>query len=390
MRYVDINQAISPVFQTPMNRRSVVWNSTRGNVSRAKIMRIKITVLSITLIVGLSFYSSESIAFVDGLNDPYTSEYVVAQDTIPLRDRSGDFINNPSRNPFDLRDPSVIEQEVEYDPETGNYIITERIGEDFYRAPTYMTFDEYLEWRSRQQERNYFDRLNGVSGIGEGGSVFDDPIEAIDVKSSIVDRLFGGSDVTIRPQGSIDLTFGLDFQKTANPALPLRAQRNGGFDFDMDIQMSVDGQIGEKLKLGTNYNTQATFDFENQLKLEYDSENFGEDDIIKNIDAGNISFPLNGSLIKGSQSLFGIRTDLQFGRLKLSLVASQQKSQQQSIDLQGGDQLQYFEVRADEYEENRHFFLTHYNRSVFQRGLKKYATDQYFIPCYQDRGLCDQ
>ena len=291
-------------------------------------------------------------------------------DTIPLQDRNGDFLNNASQNPFDLQDPAAVEQTVEYDPATGNYIITEKIGNDYFRPPTYMTFQEYLDYQAKQQEKEYFDALSGSSS-GRGASGRIDPLAKVDIKDQLIERLFGGTEVDINPQGNIDLTFGVEFNNTLNPTLPQRQQRQGGFDFDMAIQMNVDGKIGEKLKLNTNYNTQATFDFDNTMKLDYNTDQFGEDDIIKKIEAGNVSLPLRGSLIQGSQSLFGIKTELQFGRLRLNLVASQQKSEQESITLEGGSQFQEFEVRADEYDENRHFFLTHYNRENFEKALEE-------------------
>ncbi len=316
--------------------------------------------------------SFPSFGFSKNLDDPYTSKYVLAtQDTIPLEDRQGDFITDPSNNPFDLQDPSIINQNVDYDPETGQYIITETIGEDggFFRPPTYMTFEEYMEYQAAQQEQAYFQELSGVSSGDRSLSGRLDPIAKVDVKSSLVDRLFGGTTVDIRPQGSIDLTFGWEFSKTQNPAYTLRQQRNGGFDFDMDISMNVDGQIGEKLKLNTNYNTQATFDFDNTMKLDYSTDAFSEDDIIKKIEAGNVSLPIQGTLIQGSQSLFGLKTELQFGRLWLTAVASQQKSEREEITLEGGSQFQTFEIDADDYDENRHFFLSHYNRDHFEETL---------------------
>jgi len=304
------------------------------------------------------------------LPDPYTSDILLGvQDTIPIQERYGDFINDPSSNPFDLEDPEIIEQSVEYDPETGLYLITERIGDDFFRMPSYMTFDEYLEYQARQQEQAYFKQLLGVSGVDQGlGRV--DPIAKFDLKNNLVDRLFGGSTVDIRPQGSIDLTFGVDFQNVENPALLERQRRQGGFDFDMAIQTDVQGSIGEKLKLSFNYNTQATFDFENPIKLDYNTDNFSEDEIIKKIEAGNVSLPLRGSLIQGNQSLFGIKTELQFGRLRVTGLVAQQNSEREQITLQGGSQLQEYEVRANEYDENRHFFLSHYNRDVFEEALE--------------------
>ncbi len=306
------------------------------------------------------------------LYDPFAADFtLISQDTIPpLQDRTGNFSEGSTYNPFDLKDPSIIEQNVEYDPVSGQYIISETIGDDYYRMPSYMTFDEYLDWRTQQQEKAYFDKLAGISNANSTGGERVDPISKVDVKNSLVDRLFGGVGVDIRPQGNIDLTFGVDFQNVENPILTERQRRQGGFDFDMGIQMNVIGKIGDKLNLATSYNTQATFNFENKMKLEYDSEQWSEDEIIKKIEAGNVSFPLNSSLIQGSQSLFGLRVDTQWGKLKLKAVASQQKSKRENIKIDGGAQEQTFEVYADEYDENRHFFLTHYFRDVFENSLR--------------------
>ena len=266
------------------------------------------------------------------LEDPYAIPFVIAADTIPdIEERYGDFVTGGNDNPFDLEDPSIIEKNLEYDPETGSYIITERIGDIDFRPPTYMTFDEYFDYRQKQEERAYFNRLAGIaSGSGSSGL---DPLAKIDVENNLLDRLFGGTTVDIRPQGNIDLTFGVDFSRVDNPILTERQRLQGGFDFDMNINMNVTGKIGEKLNLTTNYNTNATFNFDNQIKLDYNSDNFDEDAIIKKIEAGDVSLPLRGNLIQGAQSLFGLKTELQFGHLRLTAIASQQKSQQENIQV---------------------------------------------------------
>lgn len=304
--------------------------------------------------------------------DPYTSVYEITEmvtDTIPFKDRFGNFVEEKNTNPFDLDDPAGIEKNVEYDPQTGLYIITEKIGDEFFRAPTYMTFDEYMEWTRKEQERAYFERLAGISQGDRNSSGKVDPVSIVDISDDIIDRLFGGSEVDLKPQGNVDLTFGYDYYKQENPILPIRRQRNGGFDFDMDIQVNVDGKIGEKLGTAFNYNTRSTFDFENKLKLNYNSDLFSEDEIIKNIEAGDVALPLRSELIEGSQNLFGIKTDLQFGHLRLTAIASQQRSEQNDLVIQGGSVLQEFEVPIDQYDENRHFFLSQFNRETFEIGL---------------------
>ncbi len=311
------------------------------------------------------------------LHDIEPHLFEISSDTLPpIKDRSGDFITDPPSNRIDLRDPASVTQEVEYDPVSNRYIVTERIGGSYFRSPTYLTFDEYQQFRDRQSQQRYFDQLQGrVSADGVGLGNVEDPIEAIDVENSLVDRLFGGSDVNIDTRGNIDLTFGVDFRTTENPALIARQQRTGGFDFKMNIQMNVTGSIGSKLQLSSSYNNSANFSFDRQLiKVTYNAAEFGEDEILQNIEAGNVSLPLRSSLIQGSQGLLGVRADLKFGRLKVTALASQQKTERDEIEIQGGAQFQEFEVRADQYDENRHFLLSHFNLESFEESLQNLPT----------------
>ncbi|WP_160711501.1 cell surface protein SprA [Chitinophaga solisilvae] len=281
----------------------------------------------------------------------------------PLKDRRGPTISEPaSRSVIDLNDPANINKTVEYNPVTKEYTVKEKIGNQYYRNPTYMNFDEFYKLQSAQSERNYWQKrasaLGNLNQRGIGPQLYNG--------NNLFDRIFGGSKVDIRPQGSLDLTFGYQGQNIKNPVLVEQARKNGGFNFDMGINMNVTGRIGDKLKLITNYNTQSTFDFENQVKLEYTGY---PDEIIKKIEAGNVSFPLRSSLISGIQSLFGVKTQLQFGRLTVTSVLSNQKSQKQNLMLKGGTMVQDYNIRADEYEDNRHFLLAQYFRDTFNYAM---------------------
>ena len=152
-----------------------------------------------------------------------------------------------------------------------------------------------------------------------------------------------------------------------NPSLPIRNRKTTAFDFDEKINLNVNGKVGDKVNMNLNYNTDATFDFDTQnLKLKYEGK---EDEIIKLVEGGNVSFPTNNSLVKGASSLFGVRTDMQFGRLKLQTVISQKKSSTQSVTSKGGTQTTAFEFDASDYEENRHFFLSHYFRQRYDQSM---------------------
>lgn len=303
------------------------------------------------------------------LPDLFEETHFSISDTIPVKNVKNGSGDEQDTNPFDLKDPKIIENTIEYDAESGEYRTNQKIGSEFYRPSSYMSFDEYMKFKSRQQDKEYMKSLAGISTSKKTNIGVVDPVTKIEIKRNLADRLFGGLGIQIEPKGSVDLTLGGYYNFNDIPNLSYRQKRNYGPKFDMDIQMEVVGNIGDKLKLNTSLNTQSSFDFENKIKLNYDSEKFSEDDIIKKIEAGNVSLPLRSTLIQGSQNLFGFKTDWQFGHLRLTGIVSQQKSKQESIKTKGGGVVQDFVIRPDNYDENRNFFLSHYNRNTYEEAL---------------------
>ncbi len=276
---------------------------------------------------------------------------------------TGDPLNYPNSGGLMLNNPSNIKTDVEYDPTTGNYNIDQKMGGENYRPPTYMESEEYQDYMFKKQVKSYW---NARSEAETQNSQNKPVIPKLNVGGEIFDRIFGGNTVDIRPNGSAELIFAYNGTKTENPAIPERNRKVNTFDFNEKIQLNVIGKIGTKLNLTTSYNTEAMFDFENQMKLAYTGE---EDDIIKKIEAGNVSMPLTGTLITGSQTLFGVKTELQFGRLTVTGVLSQEKGKKSEIEVTGGAQVSKFEVAGDAYEANKHFFLAQYFRDHFNSAL---------------------
>lgn len=281
----------------------------------------------------------------------------------PIYDNTGNPIDKRPSS-IDLNDPSNIERSVEYDPEDDRYYFNRSIGDRQLGAPNFMTFEEYLKYRAAQDEQDYWKRrLDALTLFNKK------PQLPTMYKEGIFDRIFGGNTVSVKPQGNVDVTFGGNWQNIQNPTLPQRAQKYGVFDFDMQMNINLLATVGDKLKLNISNNTNATFDYQNVQKLEYVGK---EDEIIKKIEAGNVSFPLNSSLINGVQSLFGLKTQLQFGKLWVTSVVSQQRSKRNSLTIQGGSQTQQFSIKADDYEENRHFLLAQYFRDNYNNALSTY------------------
>jgi len=214
----------------------------------------------------------------------------------PLYDRRGDRITNPNRNPFDLKDPANIHDSVEYDPVTKQYYVVEKVGNQYYRKPTYLTFDELMQMQSQNSEDDYWrKRADALDALNRKLLR-----PRLSVSDNLFNRIFGNGKIDIRPQGNVDITAGYAGQSIQNPTLPESARRTGGFDFKENANLQVVGNIGDKLKLPISYNTLANFDFENQLKLDYTG---GPDEIIKKVEAGNVSFTTPSTLMTGAQSL---------------------------------------------------------------------------------------
>ena len=193
------------------------------------------------------------------------------------------------------------------------------------------------------------------------------------VNSKLFEGIFGSNTIDIKPTGSVELDLGVRFTKQDNPSFSPRNRKTTSFDFNQRISLGLQGKVGTRLKVSINYDTQSTFAFQNLIKLEFDPNVAGgEDSIIKKIEIGNVSFPLSNSLVRGAQSLFGVKTQLQFGKTTFTGVFSEQKSQTKSVTSQGGGTIQDYELFALDYDSDRHYFLSQYFRNKYDKALENY------------------
>ena len=269
------------------------------------------------------------------------------------------------KSSLDLANPENVTTTVEYDAVTGCYVMRTRMGDVEIATPYMMTMDEYRAYSEREQMGQYWQ-----TKISEVGHDNERKFDITDMKFDIgpADKIFGPGGVRLKMQGSAELMFGFKHQYVDNPALTERSRNNNIFDFDEKIQLNINGKVGDKLNMNLGYNTEASFDFDQMnLKMNYKGQ---EDDIIQSIEAGNVSMNLNSSLISGSSALFGVKTDLKFGKLKVQALISQQNSESQSVSSKGGAQTTNFEVPIDSYDENRHFFLGYYFRDNYEHAME--------------------
>lgn len=288
---------------------------------------------------------------------------------VPFKVRPTSSSNTKDDKPHsgDLKDPDNLATGLFYDEATGLYKYGTKVGDHFVYSPIYMGTDEVMSEGIRRSMLDYFRNRNKEEYRSQGKNKFD----FTDMQFSLgpAEKIFGPGGVRVRTQGSAELKLGANHRWTDNPALSERNRSVFGFDFNEKVNLSLNGKVGDKVNMDFNYNSEATFNFDAQnLKLRYEGK---EDEIVKLIEAGNVSMPTQSSLIRGGQSLFGLRTDMQFGRLKLQTMIAQKKTAAQTVNSRGGVQLTDFEFSASDYDENRHFFLAHFFRNHYDQWMSQ-------------------
>ncbi|MBQ7698000.1 MAG: cell surface protein SprA [Paludibacteraceae bacterium] len=292
--------------------------------------------------------------------EPQLTPAQVRADSVQRADSVGSIVSSS----LPATPDQTVETTIEYQPLQNTYLLRNKIGELDIESPYLMNAEEYKQYQERQFIRKYWQQK-----IGEVEHNNEKKFDITDMKFNIgpADKIFGPGGVQLKLQGSAELIFGFNHQFVDNPSLTRRAKNNNVFDFDEKIQVNVNGKVGDRLNLNLSYNTEATFSFDQQnIKLAYKGQ---EDDIIQSIEGGNVSLDLNSQLIRGSQALFGVKTNLKFGRLKVQAVISQQNSDAQQVSSEGGAQMTKYEVTADHYDENKHFFLSYYFRDRFETAM---------------------
>ena len=329
---------------------------------------------TILFLLAFTLFSALRLTAAESYDIFYPNPYAVEPDTtkviFPIPVNTGNPLQDlNNKSPLYLSDPDNFQTEIIYDPLTGQYTFKRRIGEFYYDTPTTLTQSEYFEYQNRKGIQEYWkERRSQNSRSTTSGSSIIPPLY---VGGKAFETIFGSNTIDIRPQGSVDLTFGFKHSFRDDKSLSERRKRHNDFIFEQDIQLNVMAKIGDKINFNINKNTKATFNYQDKLDLKYQGK---EDEIIQLLEAGNVSFPLNSTLITGTQQLFGVKSQLKFGKTTISSIVSYQESESQNITVQGGAQTNDFQLSCLDYEENRHFFLSQYFRDHYEEALSTLPT----------------
>lgn len=282
-----------------------------------------------------------------------------------------DTIKGYNTGKIEIKNPPSVVSSYTYDPITDRYIYNSKVGDFNITYPAILTPKEYEALVLKESMRKYFqDKASAIDGKKAGTEdAKKNLLPRYYINNNFFETVFGSNTIDVKPTGSAEMDLGMRYTKQDNPSFSPRNRAVTTFDFDQRISLSLLGKVGTRLSVNVNYDTESTFAFQNMIKLEYTPT---EDDILQKIEVGNVSLPLNSSLIRGAQSLFGVKTQLQFGKTSVTAIFSEQKSQTKSVTAQGGGTVQDFDLFALDYDADRHFFLSQYFRNLYDRSLSKY------------------
>jgi cell surface protein SprA len=282
----------------------------------------------------------------------------------------GDLVANPFFRPI----PAIYfitlpEEEVEiYRRPDGGFFIERKIGGKRSGVPSSMTFEDYADEHRKHAVKSNWAQLIFESRQREerDRGLLDFSLAIPGGRESAFTTIFGRPEVNLRVNGVAQMNVGASVQRSEDPSLPPDQQTRVDPTFDQSLQLNIQGNIGDKLTIQTDWDTERTFDYQNRLNIVYEGY---EDEIIKSIEMGNVSMNTGNSLIRGSGALFGIKSVAELGSLRLTSVVSQQDGESNVETIRGGSQEQMVQLRPADYSDNRHFFLDFYTRQEFENSM---------------------
>ena len=269
--------------------------------------------------------------------------------------------------------PKEYRISAEIDSSADEVLITEKLGDLELGYPYEMDIDTYLSIRKQRIQNKMWDSLvtdydimAALSGYDLAEMLSQGTGVTIPVPPNVVMSIFGKPQISLDVTGQVNIRVGWRFDSQNHGTVSAFGQTQSSPVFEQDINVNVTGKIGDKLTLGTDWNTRNQFEYKNKFKIGYEGE---DDDIIKLVEVGNVSLPLQSTLIGGGQALFGVRTDFQFGPLFLKALVSQRRGERKFIDVQGGVSKMPFSLRAYDYARN-HFFLDTVYKQIYNDYFK--------------------
>ncbi len=282
------------------------------------------------------------------------------------------------KSPIIMTSSSRVDYKIEFDS-SNNVIIRESILGEEIKYPLKVPLDKYIEVRSKENLQNQFYKIIAetykIEVEDELQKIFKSITEITIPLPFVSETIFGPPTISLRINGQIDITASYEKNTTEgfNIATSL-GQDQSNINFKQDVSVTTKGTVGDKLTIDADWNSQRTFEFENQLKLKYKGY---PDEVIQSIEAGNVSLDTRSNLIGSSQALFGVKAQFKLGPLTLTTLASQKKSEKREVNVTGGSQETSFNIPIYDYASNN-FLVDVAYQSVFQTYFDQGLTNPTF------------
>ncbi|MFA6909826.1 MAG: hypothetical protein WCQ59_01720 [Candidatus Cloacimonadaceae bacterium] len=259
-----------------------------------------------------------------------------------------------------------IPRNEEIDFENQRVIINTLVENQQLHPPIPLSFDKYLE---NMQKHTFRKSLNAqikqyvqtatlpTSGL-IGEFVLDLPTIAL---PRGVKRVLGNKAGRLNLDGTQKIS--LQVSSTKRKQIPIYETENRStFDIKMEQEtnLRLTGTIGEKIAVNLKYNSnqdEELFD-PNNVNIKYTGD---EDEVVHSIEAGNISLSLSGSRYisysTSSQGLFGVTSKFKLGDLDLSVIASKEEGQKNSMSYVGQAQADSVVFRSKDYVPRTMYYI---------------------------------
>ena len=272
---------------------------------------------------------------------------------------------------------SGLKKVYEIDENNTTVSIKQTLLNDNFVSPVTLSLEDYINlryqispssiWRDYVNKNLFSEVRQAQGGKGIG---FDIPIP---IKSQAFQKIFGGNTVGLSVQGNVTIDGGLRHEKRSEVKTAINRHSNYNFKMKQTQRFTVKGNVGEKVNVYVDQDSERPFEFDNAIKLEY--KGF-EDEVIESIEAGNVSLSLPSTRFvtfsAKNSGLFGIKTNMRLGNLKMTTIASQEKGQKKKLSISGGATSDENRIDDSNWRKGTYFFLnTDYreNFKIFQDGL---------------------
>ncbi len=232
--------------------------------------------------------------------------------------------------------------------------------------PVPLSFDQYLSNMQRTAFRKSLNtRIKEYSQTAQTTTsglikefVLDLPTIAL---PKSVQKVLGSGASRLNLDGTQKVS--LQVSSTKRKQIPIYETGNRStFDIKMEQEtnLRLTGTIGDKISVNLKYNSnqdEQLFD-PNNVNIKYTGD---EDEIVQSIEAGNITLALSGSRYisysTSSQGLFGVTSKFKYGDLDLTVIASKEEGQKNTMSYLGKAQADSVVFRSRDYAARTMYYL---------------------------------